>query len=84
MKENIECGVVSVAAAAAVLKLDSQTVRLLLQNKLVDWGCAYKRPGSKQYSYLIYAKPFYEMTGYICNSAKDMQGHDNIANTIKK
>lgn len=65
MKENIECGVVSVATAAAVLKLDPQTVRLLLQNKLVDWGCAYKRPGSKQYSYLIYAKPFYEVTGYL-------------------
>lgn len=61
---DIECGVVSVATAAAVLKLDCQTVRLLLQNKLVDWGVAYKRPGSKQFSYIIYAEPFYKLTGY--------------------
>ena len=42
----------------------AQTVRLLLQNKLVDWGIAYKRPGSSQYSYIIYPKKFYEETGF--------------------
>lgn len=55
---------VPIAIAAKVLKMDCQTVRLLLQNKMVDWGIAYKRPGSKQYSYIIYAKKFYELTGY--------------------
>lgn len=32
--------------------------------KLVDWGIAYKRPGSNQYSYIIYSKKFYEVTGF--------------------
>lgn len=43
---------------------DCQTVRLLLQNNLVDWGVAYKRNNSTQYSYLIYPKKFYEETGF--------------------
>lgn len=54
----------SVKEAAQALGVDQQTVRLLLQNNLVDWGIAYKRGNSKQYSYLIYPKKFYETTGY--------------------
>lgn len=64
MTDITECGRVPVAVAAQVLKLDSQTVRLLIQNKLVDWGMCYKKPGSKQFSYIIYAEPFYRLTGY--------------------
>ena len=60
------CANVPVAVAAKVLKVDAQTVRLLLQNGLVNSGTAYRRmPKSTQYSYLIYAKKFYEETGYI-------------------
>lgn len=59
-----QSGVVSIATASKILKMDAQTLRLLLQNKMVDFGIAYKRPGSKQYSYLIYAEPFYKLTGY--------------------
>ena len=44
--------------------MDCQTLRLLLQNKMVDFGIAYKRPGSKQYSYIIFAEPFCKLTGY--------------------
>lgn len=44
---KIECGVVSIAEASKVLRMDCQTLRLLLQNKMVDFGIAYKRPGSK-------------------------------------
>lgn len=62
--EQIERGVVSIAEASKVLKMDCQTLRLLLQNKMVDFGIAYKRPGSKQFSYIIYAEPFYKLTGY--------------------
>ena len=66
MEENIEYGNVPVAVAARVLKVDRQTVRLLLQNGLVSWGCAYKRtPKTKSYSYIIYAKRFYEDTGFL-------------------
>lgn len=53
-----------VAVAAEALNVDCQTVRLLLQNNLVDWGLAYKRNNSTQYSYLIYPKKFYEETGF--------------------
>lgn len=59
-----------VTVAAEALGVDPQTVRLLLQNNLVDWGIAYKRAGSKKYSYLIYPKKFYEVTGYYYNGEK--------------
>jgi len=35
-----------------------------LQNNLVDWGIAFKRGNSKQFTYLIYPKKFYETTGF--------------------
>lgn len=56
-----------VSVAAKALNLDCQTVRLLLQNNLVDWGIAYKRNNSTHYSYLIYPKKFYEATGFYYN-----------------
>lgn len=63
---TFNCANVPVAVAAQALKMDCQTVRLLLQNNLVDWGIAYRRtPRSRQYSYLIYPKKFYEETGFI-------------------
>lgn len=57
-------GTVPIAVAVGVLGMDRQMLRLLLQNQLVDFGLAYKRPGSKQFSYLIYAESFYQLTGY--------------------
>lgn len=70
MKKEIT-GNVPVRTAAKVLKMDPQTVRLLLQNNLVDWGTAFKRPGSRQYSYLIYRQKFFEATGYSYETEKD-------------
>ena len=64
MDVNFEYANVPIAVAAKALKIDCQTLRLLLQNGLVSFGMAYKRPGSKRFSYLIYAKQFYEMTGF--------------------
>lgn len=61
---DIERGTVPISVASKVLKMDCQTLRLLLQNKMVDFGIAYKRPGSKQYSYIIFSEPFYKLTGY--------------------
>lgn len=57
-------GRISVSTAASVLKMDAQTVRLLLREDQVPWGTAFKRPGSTQYSYIIYAEPFKQLTGY--------------------
>nr|DAY96095.1 MAG TPA: hypothetical protein [Caudoviricetes sp.] len=61
---EIQRGVIPIAVAARVLKMDCQTLRLLLQNKVVDFGVCYKRPGSRRYSYVIFAEPFCELTGY--------------------
>lgn len=55
---EVESGVIPIAVAAKVLKMDCQTLRLLLQNKMVDFGMAYKKPGSNRFSYIIYAEPF--------------------------
>lgn len=55
---------VPIAVAAKALRMDCQTVRLLLQNGAVDWGIAFKRGNSRQFSYLIYPKKFYEATGF--------------------
>lgn len=57
-------GRISVKTAAKVLKMDAQTVRLLIRQNQVSWGVAYKRPGSTQFSYLIYAEPFRQFTGF--------------------
>lgn len=62
--EKIESCNIPVNVAAKVLRKDAQTVRFLLQNGLVDWGMAYKRQGSRQFSYIIPAKKFYEETGF--------------------
>ncbi len=62
---TFNCANIPVAVAARALKMDSQTVRLLLQSGAVSWGIAYHRtPKSRQYSYLIYPKKFFEETGY--------------------
>lgn len=60
--ENVN---IPVAVAAKALNSDCQTVRYLLQQGMVDWGIAYKRKRSKRYSYMIYAKKFYEATGFV-------------------
>lgn len=61
-----ECANIPVAVAAKALRVDCQTVRLLLQNGMVDWGIAFKRtPKTKSFSYLIYARKFYEQTGFL-------------------
>lgn len=57
-------GRISVPTAAKVLKMDAQTVRLLLRQGGVSWGIAFKKPGSTQFNYLIYAEPFKRLTGY--------------------
>ena len=63
-EKMFECASVPIAVAAEALKMDAQTVRLLLRNNLVDWGIAYKLENSSKYCYLIYPKKFYEATGF--------------------
>lgn len=55
--------ILTVAQVAAVLHWDNQTVRYLLDNKLVSWGMSFRKKGSKRKSYIIYKDKFQEETG---------------------
>lgn len=54
----------TVQEAASALGVDAQTVRILIQQKLVPWGECFKLPGSTQYFYMISPIKFYEETGW--------------------
>ena len=62
-----------VRVAAEALKMDPQTVRVMIQMGIVSWGKAFKLPESKQYTYIISPQKFYEDTGYLWN-AEDENG----------
>ena len=64
---------VPISTDAKVLKMDAQTIRLLLQNKMVDFGIAFKKPGSNRYSYVIFSEPFYELTGFRLQESEDAE-----------
>ncbi|MCM1236250.1 MAG: hypothetical protein NC489_39725 [Ruminococcus flavefaciens] len=53
----------TVAQVAAILHRDNQTIRYLLDNKLVSWGMSFRKRGSKRKSYIIYKDKFQEETG---------------------
>lgn len=55
----------TVQEAAAALGFDAQTIRVMIQQKLVPWGQCFKMPGSQKYTYLISPKAFYEATGFV-------------------
>ena len=57
-------GKISIGTADCFIKLFCHTVRLFFRLVYLPWVVAYKRPGSNQYSYLIYAEPFKKLTGY--------------------
>ncbi len=61
----------TVAETAKVLGLDKQSVRIMIQMGIVDWGKCWKRPGSTQYSYLISPKKFFEDTGIMLGGLAD-------------
>lgn len=59
----MDSNVLTVQQVAVALKKDAQTIRYLLDNKLVSYGMSYRRRGSKRKSYIIYADKFFEETG---------------------
>lgn len=61
MEDNL---LVSIPEAAAALGMDTNTVRVLIQQGVFKWGKCFKQPGNKKYTYLIYRKDFCEQTGY--------------------
>ena len=65
-------GNLKISEVAQALQMDQQTVRLMLQQGVVSWGCAYKRtPKSRQFSYLISPKRFFEETGVLIGGETD-------------
>ena len=64
MEKEYNNGRISVQEAAEFLMMDKQTIRVMLQSGAVDWGIAFKPPGSTHYNYVIYAKRFCDATGY--------------------
>lgn len=63
--------ILTVDQVAKALHRDNQTIRYLLENRLVEWGMAYRRRGSKRKSYLIYKDKFQEETGIRILERKD-------------
>ena len=61
----------TIAEVAEAMHCDPQTVRLMLQQGIVSWGKAWKRPGSRHYSDLISPQGFYEATGVVLGGAED-------------
>lgn len=61
----------SVAEVASVMHTDPQTIRVMLQQGIVPWGKAWKRPGSSHYTYIISPKRFYDETGMVLGGVED-------------
>lgn len=53
----------TVKQVASALGRDRQTIRYLIDNRMVEWGQSYKLRGSKRKSYIIFKKKFEEATG---------------------
>lgn len=68
---KFEKGNLSITEVAAALKMDPQTVRLMIQGEIVPWGKCWKRPGSRRYSYIISPQKFYTETGMLIGGAAD-------------
>ena len=55
----------TIAEVAEAMHCDPQTIRLMIQKGVVDWGKCWKRPGSRHYSYVISPRGIYEDTGVV-------------------
>lgn len=53
----------TVAEVAKMLHRDNQTIRYLIDNKLVSWGMAYRKRGNKRKSYIIFKDKFMQEIG---------------------
>lgn len=53
----------SIEEVAGILKVDRQTVRVMIQQGIVDWGKCFKMPESHHYSYIISRQKFNEAFG---------------------
>lgn len=56
---------VPVEVAAKAMGTDKQTLRVMLQNNMFEFGKAVKLPGSSQYTYWISPRLFWLEIGFI-------------------
>lgn len=56
---------IPVEVASKAMGIDKQTLRVMLQNNMFEWGKAIKMPNSSQYTYWISPRLFWLATGYI-------------------
>lgn len=61
----------TIAEVAEAMHTDPQTIRVMIQQGIVPWGKAWKRPGSRRYSYIISPQGFYEATGVALGGFED-------------
>ena len=64
MAEKFKEASLSIQEVAKALRMDPQTVRVLIQQNLVPWGKCVKLPNSSNFTYLISPLKFYEETGW--------------------
>lgn len=88
MSEPIfECANIPVAVASKALKVDCQTVRLLLQSGAANWGIAYHRtPKSRMRRYAILEELQTEHSGdeyFYRGIQKEMDALDEQAEHIR-
>lgn len=56
---------VPIEVAARAMGTDKQTLGVMLQNNMVEFGKAFKLPGSSQYTYWISPRLFWMHTGFV-------------------
>ena len=62
---------VPVKEVAKIMKKDALSIRLAMQNGLVDLGYCQKKPNSEQWEYYISPFKLFLLTGYIYNPDKE-------------
>lgn len=64
---------VPVETAAKAMGIDKQTLRVMLQNNMLDFGKAVKLPGSHRYKYFISPRLFWLATGFVYRCGEVVQ-----------
>lgn len=54
---------ITIKNVAESLRMDPQTVRLMLQRGLLPFGTAFKKPDNQYWSYVIFPEKFKEYCG---------------------
>lgn len=64
---------VPVREVARIMKKDALSIRLAMQNGLIDLGYCQKKPNSEQWEYYISPLKLFLLTGYVYREKKDSE-----------